>query len=649
MYFHLLGPMSIAAATFAAVAHAAAPHPSAAAPPDAHDLQLPPIAANDNRRPAGTLVDGVLTLELRASVGLWRPQGEAGPALRVEAFGEGSSPLSSPAPLIRVPAGMEIAATIRNELTSQMRVYGLCEHGGATCAPIDVPGGDSRQVRFRSGAPGTYHYWATTTGMPLSFRATGDTQLSGAFVVDVPEAGPDADRIFVITDWTSLTPEQLKEIGGQDDPGASFMKLSPEVLSLINGRAWPHTERLTYELGETVHWRVINLTGQAHPLHMHGFYFAVDSLGDGMRDMMFGPTQTQHVVTQLLPPGATMGITWTPERVGNWLFHCHTMVHVSPVLHVDGSPREHEGHDNGDHRSAGMKGMVLGITVLAREGTRPPESKVEHQKARQLTVLMQSEPKRFGDAPAYGFLVAEGSNLPVAEHVSVPGPTLVLKRGEPVEIAVVNRLPEGTSIHWHGMELDSYYDGVHGWSGAGEHLTPLVEPGGSFVVRFTPPRTGTFIYHTHAHDHRQLTSGLYGAMIVVEPDETYDEASDHVFVMGRGGPQLSAPTVLNGQREPQVAWQAGARHRVRLINITPGDTFSVTLQTNEGPVTWRPLTKDGAPLPVDRSQPRPAKQLIGVGETYDFEYQAPPGRQTLWLEVRSPGGKWHTQGHVIVR
>ena len=49
------------------------------------------------------------------------------------------------------------------------------------------------------------------------------------------------------------------------------------------------------------------------------------------------------------------------------------------------------------------------------------------------------------------------------------------------------------------------------------------------------------------------------------------------------------------------------------------------------------------------AQPRPAKQLIGVGETYDFEYQAPPGRQNLWLEVRSPGGKWQTQGHVIVK
>jgi hypothetical protein len=54
-------------------------------------------------------------------------------------------------------------------------------------------------------------------------------------------------------------------------------------------------------------------------------------------------------------------------------------------------------------------------------------------------------------------------------------------------------------------------------------------------------------------------------------------------------------------------------------------------------------------MPADSAQPRPAKQVIGVGETYDFEYQAPPGRQTLWLEMRSPAGKWHTQAQVIVR
>ena len=65
-------------------------------------------------------------------------------------------------------------------------------------------------------------------------------------------------------------------------------------------------------------------------------------------------------------------------------------------------------------------------------------------------------------------------------------------------------------------------------------------------MRFTPPRAGTFIYHTHLHDERQLTSGLYGALIVVEQGETFDPTLDHVIVIGRGGPGKAAPTVVNG-------------------------------------------------------------------------------------------------------
>ena len=111
----------------------------------------------------------------------------------------------------------------------------------------------------------------------------------------------------------------------------------------------------------------------------------------------------------------------------------------------------------------------------------------------------------------------------------------------------------------------------------------------------------------------------------------------------------AAPPLLNGERQPKFVWKAGARHRVRLINITTDDIFTVSLMTSDGPVTWRPLTKDGASLPPVRCVPGPALQTIAVGETYDFEYQAPAGRMTIWLEVRTRGGKWQAQGHVIVK
>jgi FtsP/CotA-like multicopper oxidase with cupredoxin domain len=77
---------------------------------------------------------------------------------------------------------------------------------------------------------------------------------------------------------------------------------------------------------------------------------------------------------------------------------------------------------------------------------------------------------------------------------------------------VVNQLRQSTSIHWHGVELESYYDGVPGWGAKDNELTPVIKPGGSFIARFTPPRAGTFMYHTHLNDEAQLSGGLYGPL-----------------------------------------------------------------------------------------------------------------------------------------
>ncbi len=106
--------------------------------------------------------------------------------------------------------------------------------------------------------------------------------------------------------------------------------INPRIGFFINGLSWPATERLSYQLGETVRWRVVNLSTQRHPMHLHGFYYQIDSLGDGLKDTVYEEGKKQRVVTQLMGSGSTMALTWTPERGGNWLFHCHVMHHVSP-------------------------------------------------------------------------------------------------------------------------------------------------------------------------------------------------------------------------------------------------------------------------------------------------------------------------------
>ena len=65
-----------------------------------------------------------------------------------------------------------------------------------------------------------------------------------------------------------------------------------------------------------------------------------------------------------------------------------------------------------------------------------------------------------------------------------------------------------------------------GWGGAGEQMAPPIEPGQAFIARFVPPRAGTFIYHTHWHNFLQLTGGLYGPLIVLQPGQKLDPETD---------------------------------------------------------------------------------------------------------------------------
>ena len=615
------------------------------------------VVANDNTRAAGAFEGGTMTIRLRAAAGTWRPEGPDGPALAIEAFGIEGAPLSVPAPLIRVIEGSQLAVSIRNELATALRVHGLCARDGTPCQPIDVAPGGVREIRFASGQAGTYHYWATTIGAPVPFR-----ELAGALVVDAAQAQAISDRIFVITEWSNLTAAQLGQIMSADDATAAFVAMRPKVTFVINGLSWPATERLIYPRGTPVRWRVINLSSQTHPMHLHGFYFTVQRMGDGQRDQTVACGAGRRVVTQMLSAGGTLSMEWTPERVGNWLFHCHIMHHVSPDRRLGAPTPDAEGHaahDSGHAEaqhdpSLGMAGMVLGITVLAPDAASPAAPCTEPSR-RKLTMVIQPGRGTPGRRSTAAFAVSDAEQ-PQAEAVSGPGPTLVLRRDEPVEITVVNRLAEATSLHWHGLEIESYYDGVHGWSGSGQRVAPMIAPGASFVVRITPPRAGTFIYHTHLHDYRQLSSGMYGPLIVTEPGETFDPATDHVVVLGRREVteassllEEAESAVVNGARAPQLSWRAGARNRIRVINITPDDILGVSLLVRDTPVTWRPLTKDGVPVPEAEAQPIAAKLRIAVGETYDFEYDAPPGRATLWLEVRTSGGKWQSQARVTLK
>ncbi len=199
-----------------------------------------------------------------------------------------------------------------------------------------------------------------------------------------------------------------------------------------------------------------------------------------------------------------------------------------------------------------------------------------------------------------------------------------------------NGLPDPTSIHWHGIELESYYDGVPGWDRDRHGVAPVIVPGSSFLVKMAPPPAGTFIYHTHWHDVVQLTSGLYGPLIVLEEGQEYDPMTDKTFLVSLGGPDfVNSPVLINGAVNPAVTeLRLGQSYRLRFINICPEELrMSISLTAEGRPVKWRAIAKDGANLPSGQTTFGDARFDLSVGETYDFEF-SPEARSTLILEER---------------
>jgi FtsP/CotA-like multicopper oxidase with cupredoxin domain len=100
-----------------------------------------------------------------------------------------------------------------------------------------------------------------------------------------------------------------------------------------------------------------------------------------------------------------------------------------------------------------MAGLVMGVRVTGDGETSARSSTVA--PARKLTLAMHRRAGYWHPEDAYGFALAKDGKAPDPQEANVPGPVLVLKRNEPVEITLVNALPEATAIHWHGIELES--------------------------------------------------------------------------------------------------------------------------------------------------------------------------------------------------
>jgi FtsP/CotA-like multicopper oxidase with cupredoxin domain len=206
-----------------------------------------------------------------------------------------------------------------------------------------------------------------------------------------------------------------------------------------------------------------------------------------------------------------------------------------------------------------------------------------------------------------------------------PGPTIEVVEGDRVRIFVTNRLPEHTTIHWHGQRLPNGMDGVGGLT------QPQIPAGKTFVYEFEARRPGTFMYHPHADEMVQMAMGMMGFW-VTHPKTRHPHISqvnrDFCFL-------LNAFDVEPGSRTPKIntmtdfniwCWNSrifpaidslnvrlNDRVRIRIGNLTMTD-HPIHLHGHEFTVTGT----DGGPTPPASRWPEVTTD-VAVGQMRQIE------------------------------
>ena len=139
------------------------------------------------------------------------------------------------------------------------------------------------------------------------------------------------------------------------------------------------------------------------------------------------------------------------------------------------------------------------------------------------------------------------------------------------------------------------------------------------------------MYHTHLNDTIQLSLGLSGPLIVVEPGKPFEPGTDKVFMITRDGPDdEKAPFLVNGFPTPAAMHLCEhVTYRLRILLMTTAEGAVVSLVEKGHPVQWKAFAKDGADLPAAQSVFRQAVQIISPGETYDYEWTPAVGNYRL--------------------
>lgn len=209
-----------------------------------------------------------------------------------------------------------------------------------------------------------------------------------------------------------------------------------------------------------------------------------------------------------------------------------------------------------------------------------------------------------------------------------PGPTIEVVEGDKVRIFVTNKLPEHTSVHWHGQRLPNGMDGVTGLTQA------AIQPGKTFVYEFIARRPGTFMYHPHADEMTQMAMGMMGTWIT-HPKGVHpliaEVDRDFVFLLNAYDidPGAYTPKIMTMLDFNLWSWNSrifpgidplvvrkNDKVRIRVGNLTMTN-HPIHIHGHEFQVTGT----DGGPIPHSARWPEVTTD-IAVGQMRQFEFLA---------------------------
>ncbi|MDB4022319.1 multicopper oxidase family protein [Litorivicinus sp.] len=222
-----------------------------------------------------------------------------------------------------------------------------------------------------------------------------------------------------------------------------------------------------------------------------------------------------------------------------------------------------------------------------------------------------------------------------AFNQSVPGPELRFQKGDLLSIDFQNNLPEGSSVHWHGIRNINAMDGVAGLT------QPAVLSNESFRYQFPLMDAGTYWYHSHAKTWSQVARGLYGPLIVedptdpdvdhdvvlmiddwlLRPDGTIDEESFGSLHDWAHGGRLGNWLTVNGESHPLIDVKSGSRIRLRLINAANARIFNLKI-----PVPASVIARDGFACPIQTAD----VIVLGPGQRTDLIIDIGSSKETIF-------------------